>query len=162
MRTRTIPASLLITALLSFTPALGGQSQTQGTEGETSLDEPRSPPDAEASPLGEVVFPHDEHSDEMDVECEECHHETNASPLAYPHPELFTDFWVDCQICHHEPGATDLEPQACSNCHHATTEDAADETLSAKVVIHELCWSCHEIGVGAEASDACEDCHTGL
>ena len=164
MSTKNIPASLLIAILLVAMPPLGVQSkdpQAGSLAGKASAFEPEVTTEEPGSLMGEVIFPHDEHSEEMEVECEECHHETNAASLEFPHPQLFTDFWVDCQICHHEPGAPDLEPQSCSSCHRATTEDAADETLSAKVVIHQLCWSCHEIGVGAEASEVCEDCHTG-
>jgi len=167
MSSKNIPSCLLIAALLTALPPFPVQSESPHPGLIPGAVSPGDPPKAETaentprSLMGEVIFPHDEHSEEMEVECEECHHETNAAPLEFPHPSMFDDFWVDCQICHHPAGAARLEPQACSNCHSATTKDAADETLSAKVVIHERCWSCHEVGVGVEASDACEDCHTG-
>jgi hypothetical protein len=63
-----------------------------------------------------------------------------------PHPEYFHDFWIDCSTCHRKKGEAPLEPQACSTCHHERNGDLADETLSAKVVIHKNCWSCHEGG----------------
>jgi len=167
MISKIVCPSLLVAALLVALPSLSvppegpGAGRLREEVSSAAPQEARTAAVATPPLMGEVIFPHDEHSEEMEVECDECHHETNASPLAFPHPEMFDDFWVDCQICHHAEGSVRLEPQACSNCHSATTKDAADETLSAKVVIHERCWSCHEVGVGAEASDACEDCHTG-
>jgi DnaJ-class molecular chaperone len=74
--------------------------------------------------------------------------------------EYFNDLWINCGTCHHKAGAEALGPQACSTCHHAKNGDIADETLSAKVVIHKNCWSCHEVGTGANASAACKTCHT--
>lgn len=123
---------------------------------------PASAPPARDDPsplVGEVRFPHQEHVNDLELPCDECHHETNAAPLAIPHDDIFRDFWVDCQICHHPEGSPELEPQSCSNCHRRTAGDVADETLSAKVVIHRRCWSCHESGTGVEASKSCGDCH---
>ena len=108
--------------------------------------------------LAPAVFPHDMHADDMGIECVVCHHETDAAPLAVPHEEFFDDFWIDCGICHHKAGSA-LVSQHCSNCHHSTAGDISDETLSAKVVIHKNCWSCHEVGTGAEASKTCAFCH---
>ncbi|MFQ5605012.1 MAG: hypothetical protein ACE5HS_17220 [bacterium] len=51
--------------------------------------------------------------------------------------------------------------QTCSNCHHTSPANIADETLRSKVVIHKNCWQCHEIGQGAEASANCGFCHSG-
>jgi len=110
--------------------------------------------------LGDVLFPHDLHYDELELECEICHHETQATVLDIPHTEYFKDFWIKCAICHRED-ATASGPLACSECHHSSPADVADETLSAKVVIHQSCWECHEIGTGAEASRGCSSCHTG-
>jgi len=163
MSAKTMLASLLTAGLLVALPTLRVHSESAPADApaaEAGASQLQDAGEAAPSELGEVIFPHDEHTDEMEVECEECHHETNAASLEFPHPELFADFWVDCRICHHEPDGPELEPQACSDCHRAAADDAADETLSAKVVIHKLCWECHEIGVGAEASEACEYCHT--
>jgi hypothetical protein len=33
--------------------------------------------------------------------------------------------------------------------------------LSPKVVIHQSCWECHEIGTGEDASRNCKTCHAG-
>ncbi len=112
------------------------------------------------SPLGPGNFPHDKHVSEFEIECVKCHHETNARPLSIPHQNYFDDMWIDCGTCHHKAGADALSPQACSTCHHSRNGDIADETLSAKVVIHKNCWTCHEVGVGASASAACKTCHT--
>lgn len=111
------------------------------------------------SSWGEVIFPHKMHFEDFGLDCETCHHETNAAKLTFPHEEYFDDFWIDCKICHHEI----KEPkraQTCSNCHHYATT-IADETLSAKVVIHKDCWNCHEVGKGIEASKGCVFCHKG-
>lgn len=111
------------------------------------------------STRGEVVFPHQLHFQDFDLDCESCHHETDAAKLTFPHEEYFDDFWIDCKICHHETDAPKVA-EACSNCHHYPM-DIAEETLSPKVVIHKDCWTCHEIGKGVEASKRCEFCHTG-
>jgi hypothetical protein len=114
-----------------------------------------------SSYLGEVEFPHLDHVDAFGLACGDCHHETNAAALAIPHEDYFDDFWIDCATCHHEPGSASLEAQACSNCHPARPQNLADETRSAKVVIHQNCWECHDSGTGAEASSNCAFCHTG-
>lgn len=108
--------------------------------------------------IGPAFFPHGKHARKFAIDCAECHHETNAGPLSFPHQEYFDDFWIDCSICHRD-SAVALEPQACSTCHHSPNGDIADETLSAKVVIHKNCWSCHDMGTGAKASSACKTCH---
>ena len=112
------------------------------------------------SPVGKASFPHDKHVTDFEIECVKCHHETNAKPLSIPHQNYFDDLWIDCGTCHHKAGASALGPQACSTCHHSRNGDIADETLSAKVVIHKNCWSCHEVGTGAAASATCKTCHT--
>ncbi len=117
-------------------------------------------PGTDWSPIGKASFPHDKHVTDFEIECVTCHHETNAKPLSIPHMEYFDDLWIDCGTCHRKAGAEALGPQACSACHHAQNGDIADETLSAKVVIHKNCWSCHEVGVGAAASATCKTCHT--
>ena len=109
--------------------------------------------------IAPAVFPHDEHVDDFEIECDECHHETNAAPLNVPHKDYFEDFWIDCKICHNEAGTTSMGPKGCSDCHHSANGNVADETLSAKVVIHKNCWECHDVGTGADASATCADCH---
>lgn len=111
--------------------------------------------------VGEVVFPHLQHAEALEIECAECHHETNAGPIRNVHPEVFDDLWIDCKTCHNgtQPGL--LSAQKCSACHHARPSGIADETLSAKVVIHKKCWECHDSGMGVEATKGCATCHTG-
>jgi hypothetical protein len=116
--------------------------------------------DQEVLELGDVRFPHELHYDTLELECESCHHETQAPDLKIPHQEYFEDFWINCAICHRENAAAS-GPMACSQCHHGSPTDMADETLSAKVVIHQSCWECHEVGSGSEASRSCPTCHTG-
>lgn len=112
-----------------------------------------------SSSVGDVVFPHKVHFNDMEIACESCHHETNARMLDIPHKEYFADFWIDCTTCHH-PSEQPRQPTSCSACHHNLVR-CADETLSSKVVIHASCWECHEIGTGAEASAGCVSCHSG-
>jgi len=116
--------------------------------------------DQEVLELGDVRFPHELHYDTLELECESCHHETQAMDLKIPHQEYFEDFWINCAICHQENKAAS-GPMACSQCHHGSPADIADETLSAKVVIHQSCWECHEVGSGSDASRSCPTCHTG-
>lgn len=125
-------------------------------------DPQQAPPTADAedpAAIGAAVFPHDEHVEDFEIDCVECHHETNAAPLRFPHEDYFDDFWIDCRICHHEQAPDAMGPRACSECHHTSNGNIADQTLSAKVVIHKNCWECHDTGTGAEASAACTDCH---
>jgi len=112
-----------------------------------------------SSSAGEVAFPHQFHFEDLEFECLTCHHETNASSLRMPHEDYFEDFWIDCLICHRKDGSAVLQPQSCSKCHHDSPTDIADETLSAKVVVHKKCWECHELEKGEKASKGCTDCH---
>ncbi len=117
--------------------------------------------DATAAPrpvVGEARFPHDMHAEDLGFECAECHHETNAARLRVPHEEYFEDLWIECGICHRE-GEAAATPQSCAACHHDSPASTADETLSAKVVIHRSCWGCHDSGTGVEASRGCGFCH---
>jgi hypothetical protein len=111
--------------------------------------------------IGEVTFPHELHASDIGIECNKCHHETNAAALEFPHTDYFDDYWIDCTICHHKSGEIVSESQSCSNCHHSHPEGIADETLSAKVVIHKNCWTCHDGARGKEASSNCKFCHSG-
>jgi len=111
--------------------------------------------------IGVVDFPHEMHSEDIGMECVECHHETDAAALNIPHMDYFDDFWIDCSECHKPNGDTVMEPQACSDCHHTDPTGIADESLSSKVVIHELCWDCHGAGTGVDASESCISCHNG-
>ena len=111
------------------------------------------------STVGEVTFPHEAHFDDLEIECEACHHETNAKMLHMPHEEYFKDFWIECGICHH-PSNEPQEAKSCATCHHCPV-NCSDETMSTKVVIHQNCWQCHESGEGEDASATCAFCHTG-
>jgi hypothetical protein len=144
--------------------AIGCGLITVGAVGQTVDDACISPelPDVIVSPstVGEVAFKHRLHSEDLQIPCADCHHETNAVKLKMPHEEYLQDFWIDCTTCHHA-GETPACPQACSSCHHGSPHTIADETLSSKVVIHESCWSCHEISSGSAASRNCGTCHQG-
>lgn len=119
----------------------------------------RAPAVASPSAIGAARFDHQFHIKDLVIECRTCHHETNASTLRMPHKDYFDDFWIDCTICHKRAGAVASAPQSCSTCHHKSPANIADETLSAKVVIHKKCWECHESGRGKEASRGCAICH---
>lgn len=158
------------TACLAAVPALALMFCTQRTpEGplapsvatDASMSAvPSAATSATKASIGPARFPHEKHFEELEIECVTCHHETNAKPLVFPHPRLLDDFWVDCSTCHRAKGEPPLEAQACSACHHSENGASGDETLSAKVVIHKSCWSCHEVGTGAAASVSCKGCHT--
>ena len=126
----------------------------------------QNPPQAQRAPvitspssIGKATFDHRLHFENLQIECKACHHETNASALRMPHKNYFDDFWIDCSICHKSGGTAATKPQSCSTCHHGSPATIADETLSAKVVIHQKCWECHESGRGRDASSGCATCH---
>jgi hypothetical protein len=109
-----------------------------------------------ASPLGDVVFQHEMHFKDRGIACVQCHHQINAKKLDTPHPDYLKSSTVNCQICHKESEQT---VYSCTGCHDGRRRDIADETLSAKVVIHKQCQACHSVGTGRDASNACLLCH---
>jgi hypothetical protein len=111
------------------------------------------------SSVGYVIFPHDFHVTDVELECVECHHQIHAVDLDTPHPDYLDSSWINCQACHNPESETNKTYYKCSDCHHTNPDDITDETLSSKVVIHKNCWSCHETGTGVEASKGCVDCH---
>jgi len=111
------------------------------------------------SSVGDVLFPHDVHVKDHEVECDECHHQIHAMELDTPHPDYLTPSWTRCQTCHNTDSPSKEKYYKCSDCHHSVPNNIADETLSSKVVIHKSCWKCHESGTGAQASEGCGDCH---
>lgn len=155
----TVIAGLTVVCLASAPIFL--RAQDAATD-ETAASAPAGRPGDAAAFRGwlDVNFPHDFHIDDLEIPCEDCHHETNAARLVMPHDEYFDDFWIDCRICHRGDGEVTLDPQDCGDCHHSAPGDTADETLSAKVVIHLSCWECHDSGTGVEAAEGCSFCHT--
>jgi hypothetical protein len=108
------------------------------------------------SGLGDVHFPHRAH---QKMGCKNCHHQIHAKTLVTPHEEYLTYSWVNCGDCHDADTAISTSYYGCDHCHHSNLENIADETLTAKVVIHKSCWNCHLSGTGAEASERCSFCH---
>lgn len=108
------------------------------------------------SAIGEVRFPHRAH---LKKKCVRCHHSIHADSLETPHDSYLDSSWIHCQTCHDSNPERSGKYYKCSECHHAAPENIADETLSSKVVIHKSCWQCHEAGTGAQASQACNQCH---
>jgi Zn finger protein HypA/HybF involved in hydrogenase expression len=113
------------------------------------------------SSVGEVVFHHQMHLKDLGIKCAECHHQIDAKKLNTPHPDYLQSSWINCKICHDKSEKIKQNAFACSECHHTNPTNIADETLSAKVVIHKQCWKCHEVGTGVNASTGCEKCHSG-
>lgn len=108
------------------------------------------------SNVGDVHFPHMLH---MKFGCTSCHHQVSAGELDTPHPDYLESSWINCGDCHDQDSETVANSYSCSGCHHSEPENIADETLSAKVVVHESCWKCHGSGTGVEASKGCIKCH---
>jgi hypothetical protein len=108
------------------------------------------------SALGDVLFPHKVH---QKMGCKNCHHQIHAKTLDTPHEAYLTYSWVNCQDCHDADTAISTTYYGCDHCHHSNLENIADETLTAKVVIHKSCWNCHLSGTGAAASERCDFCH---
>ena len=113
------------------------------------------------SSVGDVTFPHQKHISDFGAQCANCHHQINAKPLKTPHPDYFSASWINCATCHTGSGKSVQKAYVCSACHQTMPKNIADETLSAKVVIHKQCWRCHAVGTGKEASKACQKCHAG-
>ena len=113
------------------------------------------------SSVGEVTFTHETHVKDRAIQCIECHHQIDAKKLKTPHPEYFSSSTIKCEICHSEPEKAKRKAYTCSGCHRTNPANIADETLSAKVVVHKQCWKCHQVGAGKDASAACELCHSG-
>lgn len=113
------------------------------------------------STAGEVVFHHQMHIKDLGVKCVECHHSINAKKLSTPHPDYLKSPSIKCEICHDESEKIKQKAYTCSGCHRTNPMNIADETLSAKVVVHKQCWKCHPVSTGKEASTVCEKCHSG-
>jgi hypothetical protein len=113
------------------------------------------------SSVGEVTFHHQMHTKDLAIKCVDCHHQINAKKLTTPHPDYFKSSTIKCEICHDESEKIKQKAYTCSVCHHTNPVNIADETLSAKVVIHKQCWKCHPVSTGKDASKGCEKCHSG-
>jgi hypothetical protein len=111
--------------------------------------------------VGEVRFRHQMHIEDLSIKCGDCHHQINAKKLSTPHPDYFGSSWINCKTCHDGSEKIAQKPYLCSECHRTGPKNIADETLSAKVVVHKQCWKCHSVGTGKEASESCEKCHSG-
>ena len=112
------------------------------------------------SSVGEVIFRHQAHIKDRAIGCVECHHQIDAKELKTPHPDYLKSSWVNCKVCHDGSGKTKRDVYACSQCHPTNPINIADETLSAKVVIHKQCWKCHPVSTGKDASTGCDKCHS--
>ena len=113
------------------------------------------------SSVGEITFRHQMHISDLSIKCAACHHEINAKTFNTPHPGYLESSSIKCEICHNESEKIKQKAYACSGCHRTNPINIADETLSAKVVIHKQCWNCHPVGSGKDASKGCSKCHSG-
>jgi len=111
------------------------------------------------SSVGNVLFSHNVHAGELEIECADCHHQIHAVELDTPHPDYLTSSWIMCEVCHNPNSAVSGQYYKCSDCHQSDLGNISDETLSSKVVIHKSCWQCHESGTGVQASEGCAICH---
>ncbi len=120
------------------------------------------PPDTVrfTSHVGEVVFPHALHADELGVDCQDCHHGVTAPKLTTPHPTYMEQCSGSCDACHGRK-ADEACDHNCDHCHSKVINVEHDEIPSRKVALHHTCGACHEIGTGSEASAACSNCHGG-
>jgi hypothetical protein len=141
-------------------------AQDTGQAAETPQNEPvKEKPRYTAPPatilfessVGDVHFPHKRH---LKMRCNKCHHQIQAATLETPHEEYLESSWVRCLTCHTEDPDANGRYFKCGQCHHSELENIADETLSAKVVVHKSCWKCHKTSTGVGASKSCADCHT--
>lgn len=165
---RNFPLAALAVALLAVavapsTAAGAEPTSDTGSEASSALPETIRWPSA----VGEVVFSHRMHAEDLGAECASCHHGIMAKGLNLPHPGYFEGFWVNCKSCHSD-GATNTQAavgapnagmQVCGSCHPSRTERPNVEMLTTKVAIHRSCWGCHAEGRGAEASAQCTFCH---
>ena len=140
-----------ISAILLLAANLPAKSETVGIPADTHFP----------SSVGEVIFKHKEHVQDRAIKCVECHHQISAKQLKTPHPNYFKSSAINCGNCHGESEKTRQKAYTCSECHRTTPVNIADETLSAKVVVHKQCWTCHQVGAGKDASKGCEECHSG-
>ena len=158
--------SLGILFCLAFSPLCISQdtTQTKAVPDKQQSDSPAPVPDAPdeismESSFGIVELPHKVHVKDVKLKCVVCHHQIHATELDTPHPDFLTSSRANCQTCHEPNSATSKKYYKCSLCHHSDLDDIADETLSAKVVVHKSCWKCHVTGTGVQASESCTDCH---
>ncbi len=158
--------SIGVIFLLALSPVCDAQEvQNAGADpveavSETPVATPAIPGEITfESAVGNVLFPHNLHVDEVKLGCIACHHQIQAMELETPHPEYLTSSWVTCQSCHKTIPGPASEYYKCSDCHHSDPDDIADETLSSKVVIHKSCWKCHKSGTGVKAIEGCSTCH---
>jgi c(7)-type cytochrome triheme protein len=156
-------ATLLALVALAVPPMAQAQETAQAADAQQET--PAAPPARRPkmpsvitfeSALGEVQFPHRVH---QKMGCANCHHQIHAKTLVTPHEEYLTYSWVNCGDCHDADTAISTSYYGCDHCHHSNLENIADETLTAKVVIHKSCWNCHLSGTGVEASERCSFCH---
>ncbi len=157
-----ITVLVVLLALGAAAPA-GLAQETRGAAADQQETPSKPPPRRPKLPgeivfessAGNVLFPHKVH---QRMGCQRCHHQIRAKDLITPHDEYLSYSWVTCRDCHDE-SQNHGTYYGCAKCHHSILENIADETLSAKVVVHKSCWKCHLSGTGVEASERCHFCH---
>lgn len=138
-------------AILLFAVSLPSRSDTLAVPSEKIFP----------SSVGAVTFRHQMHTKDLSIKCVDCHHQINAKSLKTPHPDYFKSSAIKCETCHNNSDKIKQKAYSCSGCHRTNPINIADETLSAKVVVHNQCWKCHPVSTGKEASKGCDKCHSG-
>ncbi|HHQ49678.1 MAG TPA: hypothetical protein ENK19_12450 [Acidobacteria bacterium] len=154
-------AALAVLILLTVTLFGATVAGAAGKGSNKSTTAEAQPPEKVVFParVGEVVFPHAMHVNDLGIDCTDCHHPVKAPELKTPHPQYFKECQVACSTCHHADGTT-RQTHNCTTCH-GEPGPQSSRIPSAKVALHEMCGNCHDIGTGKDASASCSFCHTG-
>jgi len=132
---------------------------------------------------GDVLFDHQTHSGDYNLECVACHHDFDSdagagAPVScgnchqmegeyvpafgkggrFNHDMHSDDYGLSCNDCHHdyneEEGGT---PQMCSDCHE---KGAGDDFMLGRVeAFHKQCIGCHEESGVTPGKNDCAGCH---
>jgi len=156
---RRVILAITAAAVLVITGVTVGGAADNGAEGAPAVQEQPPKEVVFPAPLGQVVFPHAMHVDDLGIDCADCHHPVTAPALSSPHPQYFKECQVACSTCH-GTGSTNQATHACTSCHKEPGPQSA-KLLSSKVALHQMCGNCHEIGTGKDASASCSVCHSG-
>jgi hypothetical protein len=131
---------------------------------------------------GNVLFDHQTHSDDYDLECMTCHHtyvqgETD-NPVSceschqadsefvpamgdngnFDHDVHSEDYGISCNDCHHNYYEEDGgEPELCSDCHEPGVSD--EYMLGRTEAFHQQCIGCHEDNGVTPGQTDCASCH---
>jgi len=153
----------LAMAMILVMIVVAGAGRARAADTATAGTKPAAPvPPKEVvfpGPVGQVVFPHAMHVDDVGASCTDCHHPVTAPKLETPHPQYFKECQVPCASCHHSGGEVHASHN-CGSCH-KEPGPSTSRVPSIKVAMHRTCGNCHDIGTGKDASASCSFCHKG-